>query len=467
MAGGFVSSPTTLSDNNDSKNYTFPLIVLTTLFFMWGFITCMNDILVPYFKGVLNLTTTQSSFVQFAFFGAYFIISLIYFLISTNLGDPLAKIGYKNGIIIGLITAAAGCCLFYPAAELKVFGLFLLALFVLASGITILQMAANPYVALLGKSDSSSSRLNLTQAFNSFGTTIAPIIGGKLIFEAVGGQANMTIDSVKIPYLFLAGTLLVLAVIIGLAKLPIFTGEKIEKGVGVLKYPHLVLGVIGIFMYVGGEVSIGTFLIDYFGELLKMPHAAAAGYVAYYWGGAMVGRFIGATALTDRNLNQKIALISTITLIAIVAVYFVTDGSLSTTFIVLGLIVGNCVAFTIGKSSPPRTLWIFSLIVVGLLVTTFVTTGFVALWAVIAIGLFNSIMFPTIFTLAIKDLGKYTSQGSSLLVMAIVGGALIPVAMASLSEAFGFQNSMLFPIICYVYILYYGISGYKIKTPAA
>jgi MFS transporter, FHS family, L-fucose permease len=464
MAGGFVSSPTALSENSDSKNYTFPLIVLTTLFFMWGFITCMNDILVPYFKGVLNLSTTQSSLVQFAFFGAYFIISLIYFLISTNLGDPLAKIGYKNGVIIGLLTAAAGCCLFYPAAELKVFGLFLVALFILASGITILQMAANPYVALLGKSDSASSRLNLTQAFNSFGTTIAPIVGGKLIFAAIGGQEHMTIDSVKIPYLFLAGTLVVLSVIIGMAKLPKFTGEKIEKGVGVFKYPHLVLGVIGIFMYVGGEVSIGTFLIDYFGELLKMPHAVAAGFVAYYWGGAMVGRFIGATALTDRSLNQKIALSSTIALIAMVAVYFVTDGDLSMTFIVLGLIVGNCIAFTIGKSSPPRTLWIFSLIVVGLLVTTFITTGFIALWTVVAIGLFNSIMFPTIFTLAIKDLGKYTSQGSSLLVMAIVGGAIMPVVMAFLIGKFGYQNSMLFPIICYLYILYYGISGYKIKS---
>jgi FHS family L-fucose permease-like MFS transporter len=216
-------------------------------------------------------------------------------------------------------------------------------------------------------------------------------------------------------------------------------------------------------MYVGGEVSIGTFLIDYFGELLKMPHAVAAGYVAYYWGGAMIGRFIGATALTDRKLNQKVALIATITLIAVMAVYFVTDGSLSTTFIVLGLIAGNCVAFTIGKSSPSRTLWIFSLIVVGLLVTTFITTGFIALWTVIAIGLFNSIMFPTIFTLAIKDLGKYTSQGSSLLVMAIVGGAIMPVLMAFFIGKFGYQNSMMFPIISYLYILYYGISGYKVK----
>jgi FHS family L-fucose permease-like MFS transporter len=465
MAGGFVSTTTPVdAPAGESKNYTFPLIVLTTLFFMWGFITCMNDILIPFLKKIFDLSLAQAGLIQSAFFGAYFFVSLIYFLVSIKFGDPIAKIGYKNGVIIGLIIAAIGCCLFYPAAEAKIYMIFLIALFVLASGITLLQISANPYVALLGPSASSSGRLNLTQAFNSFGTTIAPVIGGKLIFEAVGGKENMTADAVKIPYLVLAATLLALAGIIAMAKLPKFTGEKIEKGLGVLKYSHLTLGVIGIFMYVGGEVAIGSWLVNYFEKLLGFSEAIAAGFVAYYWGGAMVGRFMGAVLLTERNRNQKLALMATITLIAVVAVYFITDGSLTTASIVLGLIIGNSIAFAIGKSSPPRTLWIFALIVIGLLIVTCLTTGYVAMWSVIAIGLFNSIMFPTIFTLAIKDLGKYTSQGSSLLVMAIVGGAVMAPLMGKVLDTIGYHNGFLFPALCYIYILYYGISGYKIKS---
>ncbi len=467
MAGGFVSSNTPLASNGENKNYTFPLIVLTTLFFMWGFITCMNDILIPFLKKIFDLSLAQAGLIQSAFFGAYFVVSLVYFLISVRFGDPIAKIGYKNGVIVGLITAAIGCCLFYPAAEAKIYTIFLLALFVLASGIALLQISANPYVALLGSPSTSSGRLNLTQAFNSFGTTIAPVIGGKLIFEAVGGKENMTADAVKIPYLVLAATLLALAGIIAMAKLPKFTGEKIEKGLGVFRFSHLTLGVVGIFMYVGGEVAIGSWLVNYFEKLMGYSEVVAAAFVAYYWGGAMVGRFIGAALLTDRNRNQKIALMATITLIAVIAVYFVTDGNLSTAFIVLGLIIGNCIAFAIGKSSPPRTLWIFASIVVGLLIVTCLTTGHIAMWSVIAIGLFNSIMFPTIFTLAIKDLGKYTSQGSSLLVMAIVGGAIMAPLMGWVLDNVGYHNGFLFPIICYVYILYYGVSGYKIKSTAS
>ena len=227
MASIAPTSTTTLSDNKG--NFTIPLIILTTLFFMWGFITCMNDILIPYLQGIFKLTPAQAGFIQSAFFGAYFFISLGYFLISVNLGDPLARIGYKNGIIMGLVTAAVGCALFYPAAESKLYGVFLLALFVLASGITILQMAANPYVALLGRASTSSSRLNMTQAFNSFGTTIAPIIGTKLIFESMGGKEHMTADAEKTPYLFLSGTLLAIAVLIALSKLPKLPARPLRK----------------------------------------------------------------------------------------------------------------------------------------------------------------------------------------------------------------------------------------------
>jgi FHS family L-fucose permease-like MFS transporter len=433
---------------------------------MWGFITCMNDILIPYLQGIFKLTPAQAGFIQSAFFGAYFFVSLIYFLISINLGDPLARIGYKNGIIVGLITAAVGCCLFYPAAEMKVYGIFLVALFVLAGGITILQMAANPYVSLLGNPDTASSRLTLTQAFNSFGTTIAPIIGAKLIFESVGGKEHMTADAVKTPYLFLAGTLVVLAVIIGLSKLPKFTGEKIEKGLEVLKFSHLTLGVIGIFMYVGGEVAIGSYLVRYFEELRGFNETTAAHFVAYYWGGAMAGRFIGAISLTNRKQSQKLALMALITLIAVFAIYMIT-GSVQTALIVLGLIAFNCVAFLLGKSVPAKTLAVFAILVVGLLFTTAFASGEVAMWSVLAIGLFNSIMFPTIFTLAIRDLGKYTSQGSSLLVMAIVGGAVLTPLTGVIVEAIGsYQKAFLFPIVCYLFIFYYGVKGYEVKRKA-
>jgi MFS transporter, FHS family, L-fucose permease len=459
-----VTAPTTTT-TNEKGNYTLPLIVLTTLFFMWGFITCMNDILIPYLQGIFNLTSFQAGLIQSAFFSAYFLISLIYFLVSTNVGDPLAKIGYKNGVIIGLITAAIGCVLFYPAAEAKLFSIFLLALFVLASGITILQMSANPYVALLGSAATSSSRLNLTQAFNSLGTTIAPIIGGKLIFEAVGGKENMTAEAVKSPYLFLGATLAIIAVIIGFTRLPKFTGETIEKGLGVLKFSHLTLGVVAIFMYVGGEVAIGTFLVRYFGELKGFSEITAAGFVSYFWGGAMVGRFIGAISLTDRSSNQKYAFIAIIGLIAVMTVYFLSEN-LNFALIVLGMIVGNAIGFSLGKSLPARTLAIFSIIVVLLLITTVVTTGDVAMWSVIAIGLFNSIMFPTIFTLAIRDLGKYTSQGSSLLVMAIVGGAIIPPLMGYIADKLSFQQAYIFPAVCYLYIFYYGWKGHEVKKRA-
>lgn len=458
-----ISSTPSASSSHEKGNYTLPLVILTTLFFMWGFITCMNDILIPYLQGIFKLTPAQAGLIQSAFFGAYFFVSLIYFLISVNLGDPLARIGYKNGIIVGLITAAIGCCLFYPAAEMKVYGIFLVALFVLAGGITILQMAANPYVALLGKPDTSSSRLTLTQAFNSFGTTIAPIIGAKLIFESVGGKEHMTAEAVKTPYLFLAGTLIILAIIIGLSKLPKFTGEKIEKGLGVLKFSHLTLGVVGIFMYVGGEVAIGSYLVRYFEELMGFNESTAAHYVAYYWGGAMAGRFIGAISLTNRNQSQKLALMALITLIAVVAIYMIT-GSVQNAFIVLGLVVINCVAFLLGKSIPAKTLSVFAIMIVGLLFTTVFASGEIAMWSVLAIGLFNSIMFPTIFTLAIRDLGKYTSQGSSLLVMAIVGGAVLTPLTGVIVEAIGsYQKAFLFPIVCYLFIFYYGVTGYKVK----
>lgn len=420
-----TSTPKVLLDPN--KNYTAPLVIVTALFFMWGFITCMNDILIPHLKEVFQLTFVEAMLIQLTFFGAFFIMSI-------PSGWIISKIGYKNGIIVGLALAGIGCLMFYPAAETRIYIFFLGALFVLASGITVLQVAANPYVAILGKVETSSSRLNLAQAFNSLGTTIAPYIGKILIFTTVTLSVTQLaalssldkenyfmekVKSVEMPYVGLAIVLFVLAVLIKVSNIPAIEAEtEDEKGsfAGALKHSHLLLGVVAIFMYVGGEVSIGSFLINF----MKDPKIAgfdehkASEFVSYYWGGAMFGRFIGAALLS--------------------------------------------------KINPEKALGVVGLIVVSLLATTLLTTGSTAMWSVIAIGFFNSIMFPTIFTLAIRNLGVDTNKGSSLLIMAIVGGALVPVFQGMLADKIGVQASFILPVVCYLYVMYYGFIGSKVKA---
>ncbi|MGE0089512.1 MAG: sugar MFS transporter [Bacteroidales bacterium] len=467
------------------QNYTSALIVLTSLFFMWGFITCMNDILIPFFRKMFELDRFQSMMVQFAFFTAYFVGSLIYFIISARKGDPISRIGYKNGIIWGLLISAFACLLFYPAAEQQLFGLFLAALFILALGFTLLQIAANPYVALLGPPETASSRLNLSQAFNSLGTTIAPIIGGYLVFHYFAkmgtplinqhGTAVLT-DSgeplsalgVQLPYLIFAGLFIALAILFRFTKLPKFTSSSnIEKGAGALKHSHLVLGGIAIFMYVGAEVSIGSSFINYAGELLGYPEMEAKNFLAFYWGGAMIGRFLGAISLSEiQKLKKYLLMLATsiLTFFLIYGIIYVESGyqfefSRITPFLIF--LALNYIGFIIGKSLPGRTLAIFAFIVIGLLTTTLVTNGAVALWTIIGIGLFNSIMWSNIFTLAIKDLGKDTAQGSSLLVMMILGGAIIPVLQGAVADSLnGYHLSFFIPIFCYAYLVFYGWKGY-------
>jgi FHS family L-fucose permease-like MFS transporter len=448
-----------------SQSARGPLFMVTMLFFMWGFITCMNDILIPKLQQVFTLQDWQAMLIQTAFFGAYFVISLLYFLFSISKGDPISKIGYKNGIIVGLLVAAVGCVLFYPAAGYESYAFFLLALFVLASGITILQIAANPYVAILGSPEGASSRLNMAQAFNSLGTTIAPVIGGFLIFERVSGL-SIGAESVKGPYLGLALTLLVLALLFKLFRLPKVTGEGvIVAGSGALKHRHMLLGVICIFMYVGGEVAIGSSFINF----AKLPHIAgleeaeASYFLAFFWGGAMIGRFFGAVALAEfKNKGNRFLIIGLISALTFTIVYSLYGLELA--LITLGLIALNIAVLLLGRFIPSRTLGLFAVSVVVLLLIAICTGGPLAMWSVIAVGLFNSIMFPTIFTLAIRGLGKYTSQASSLLVMAIVGGAVIPPLQGLLADVSGDrQLSFLVPMLCYLYIAFYGFYGYKLK----
>ncbi len=478
-----------INSDRSEKNYSVALIVLTLLFFMWGFITCMNDILIPFLKKIFELNRAESMLVQFAFFGAYFVGACIYFLISSRKGDPIEKIGYKNGLLIGLFISAFGCFLFYPAAEVKSYGFFLGALFILGLGFTMLQIAANPYVAILGPAKTASSRLNLSQAFNSFGTTIAPIVGGYLVFHffATWGEpllnklgevittdtgTPMSAIGVQLPYLIFAAIFLLLAVLIKITKLPVFTSdEKIEKGVGALRYSHLVFGMAAIFMYVGGEVSIGSLIINYIHELMGLPEMEAKSFLAFYWGGAMIGRFLGAISLreTSHEMKRTFTMVG-IALVTYLVIYFavyIESGFIFsfqkilpfTLFIVL-----NLIAFRFGKSNPAKTLMIFSFIVIALLGITLMTSGNIAMWTVLSIGLFNSIMWSNIFTLAIKDLGKYTAQGSSLLVMSILGGAIIPVIQGFVADQIGgYHYSFFVPIICYVYLAWYGHKGHIVR----
>ncbi|MRW89203.1 glucose/galactose MFS transporter [Duganella sp. FT80W] len=406
---------------------TGPLVIVTILFFMWGLLTSMNDVLIPHLKAVYTLTYVQAMLVQFCFFGAYFIVSL-------PAGMLIKRIGYQNGAVAGLMIAAIGCALFYPAAT-SGYSLFLFAFFVLAGGITILQVAANPYVAVLGDPRTASSRLTLTQAFNSLGTTVAPTLGGMLILAggvlSSADLAKLSVEqlaayhatqaaSVQGPYLVLAGALLVLAILFALARLPKIVDAEQGNAQGgyaeVLKHRHLALGVVAIFLYVGGEVSIGSFLINFLGD----PHVAglaaedAAHYVSYYWGGAMVGRFIG--------------------------------------FVVMR------------KVSPGKALAFNATAVIALVLLAIFSGGYLAMWAILAVGLFNSIMFPTIFSMALNKLGPLTGQGSGLLCMAIVGGALVPFAQGLLADHISLQLSFLVPAACYLFILYFGLKYANMYT---
>ncbi len=491
MASGNFSNPTDqiLSENN-SSSYRTAFIVLTSLFFMWGFITCMNDILIPFLKKMFELSRAQSMLVQMSFFGAYFIGSLIYFLVSYFAGDPISRIGYKKGLIIGLLISAVACLAFYPAAQLKSYNLFLAALFVLGLGFTLLQIAANPYIAILGSPSTASSRLNLSQGFNSFGTTIAPIIGGYFVFHffAEWGQPlldragsiittdsgkTMSAAAVQLPYLIFAGVFLSLALLIQLTKLPVFaSSESTEKGAGALKHRHLVLGMIAIFMYVGGEVSIGSVMINYMNEMAGFPEVVAKNYLAFYWGGAMIGRFIGAYTLgQERPFFNKIISLVLISFSGFLLIWFFVYLESDRSFPIqnvlpfLGLIILNIVGFLIGKSMPARTLMVFSLSIIALLIASTLMSGMPAIWCVIGIGLFNSVMWSNIFTLAIKDLGKYTSQGSSLLVMFVLGGAVLPFFQGKVADFAGaYHFSFFVPAIAYVYLAYYGWKGHLPKN---
>jgi len=449
-----------------SKTSRSSLILLTSLFFMWGFITVLNDILIPHLKAVFELSYLEAMLIQFAFFGAYFIGGFGYFLISMFSGDPISKIGYKNGIIIGLLMSALGTILFYPAAHFQIYGFFLTALFILGLGFAMLQIAANPYVAILGPQESASSRLNLSQGFNSFGTTIGPILGGYFIFEYFKNVENGA-DSVVIPYLVLTAMLLLLAIMIKGAKLPRFVNTTaVTKGAGALKFRQLRFGALAIFLYVGAEVAIGSFLISFLGleKIAGLSTAQASPFVAFYWGGAMIGRFLGAISLSQINKKNKLVSMLIVSFLAFsivyLAVYLKTNINFEQIIPYFIFLFLNYLAFIIGRSLAGRTLAIFAMIPIALLLIGIFGSSVWAMWAILGIGIFNSIMWSNIFTLAIKGLGDYTSQGSSILVMFIVGGAIIPPIQGAAADVVGVQLSFFVPMLSYVYLAYYGWKGH-------
>ncbi|MFW0716530.1 sugar MFS transporter [Pedobacter sp. N23S346] len=454
---------TKFSETKSKSNYTVPLITITLLFFMWGFITCMNDILIPYLKKLFSLTFFESMLVQFSFFGAYFVGSLIYFLISYTKGDPINKVGYKKGILFGIVLAAIGCVLFFPAATYSIYPLFLGALFVLGLGFTVLQITANAYVSLLGPEDSASSRLNLTQAFNAFGTTIAPILGGHLIFEFFSeADGSFSASATRIPYLIFAGILLLVGLLIFYVKLPSFKPEEEEqaKGLGVLKFPHLTRGIVALFCYVGAEVAVGSFIISFLHlpEISGLEEAVSKNYLSLYWGGAMIGRFVGSISL-NHSLSQskKIIYMLGTAILVFALIFSIVDLTFAQISFFLVFIALNFIGFLVGKSAPARTLAIFSTINVLLLISVMVNKGELAMYSVLGIGIFNSIMFSNIYTLSIAKLGVYTSQGSSLLVMAILGGAVLPLVQGAVADQIGVHHSFILPLVCYLFILYFGI----------
>ncbi|MGL4596880.1 MAG: sugar MFS transporter [Bacteroidia bacterium] len=447
--------------NTSRTNYRFAFAIVTLLFFLWGFITVLNDILIPHLQDVFQLSYTESMLVQFAFFLAYGVVSLIYFFVSLSSGDPISKIGYRNGIVYSLVICGIGCLLFYVAAEQQVFYWFLIALFVLASGVTLLQIAANPYVAILGAAETSSSRLNLAQAFNSLGTTLAPIIGGYLIFR--GGIDG--VDAVKIPYIGIALAFWILAIAVRLTPLPAFSNNT-QPGTQALRFSHLRFGMLAIFFYVGGEVAIGSLIIKFIGlpTVMNLPKEAADTYLAYYWGGAMIGRFLGAIMLSNiRELYLRLAVMLGVALSVFGLIFWITDKSFSSVWPFLIFMGINFIGFVFAKANASRMLAVFAAIVMLLIFAASCLEGQLAMWCLLAIGLFNSVMWSNIFTLAIRGLGPYTSQGSSLLVMMIIGGALIPLVIGKMADKYGLQVSIVFVIVCYAYLVFYGVRGYQQK----
>ena len=413
MAVGGVHGGASGVARQGQGSYTLPLVLMVSLYFGIGFITAMNDVLVPHFKDLFHLSNFRALLVQFAFFGAYFLLSL-------PSGRIVSRIGYKAGIVAALSTMGLGLLLFLPASLLITYPLFLLALFVVGCGLALLQVAINPYLGALGSPQTAASRLNLAGFFNSLAGTLAPRVGAVFIFVAAGAGTVALARSVRIPYLVLAALAFLMAVLTSLVRLPTVLPEGTAEANGTwqaLRFRQLRFGAISIFCYVGAEVAIGSLLINYLGQpsMGSMSHVQAARYVSLYWGGAMIARLLGSFVL--RHVRQAIAL----TFVSVLAVCFIATA-----------ILGH---------------------------------GPVALWALVCCGVFNSVMWPCIFPMSLEGLGKLTSQASGLLVTMVVGGAVVPEVQGLLADRFGYGRSFIVVLACYAYVLFFALHGHHPARP--
>ena len=439
----------------EQKNtQTAGMMFMGMIFFLFGFVTTFNITLADKFKSVFELSNFQAQLVNGAFFFTYFVLSFA-------AGGIIKKIGYKGGVILGLLLVAVGSFLFFPAAKAISFPFFLFAIFIMAGGVVFLQTAANPYVTALGPSETASGRLNLTQALNSIATYLAPILAGLFVFKAAAGAALNAAESVPTtPFLIIGVVVIIIAVAIYLLKLPEISTQGVERK-SVWKHPHVVLGAVGIFCYVGAEVGSAAMLQRYFQEALQMARNDAAMMIALYWGGAMVGRFYGSFMLSNVEKSKKYLYTVLVLLLALFVGWFVrkeiTDG-----LIFAGIAAVNYLAMQLGRGNASRSLAVFGIIAALLLLVVMSVSGPVILWVGLSIGFFNSIMFPNIFALGVEGLDKgELSMASGLINTMIVGGAVVPVLMGLIADGVGVRFAFILPILCYLYIVFFALVGSK------
>jgi FHS family L-fucose permease-like MFS transporter len=433
------------------------------IFFIFGFVTTFNITLADKFKAVFDLSNFEAQLVNGAFFFTYFVLSFAG-------GGIIKKIGYKSGVILGLVLVALGSFLFFPAAKVPSFPFFLVAIFIMASGVVFLQTAANPYVAALGPSETASGRLNLTQALNSIATTIAPILASIFVFKvAAEGALDATLNpaqqaakSVPVPFIIIGVLVLIIAVVIFLLKLPVIetVGEQKKS---VWKYPHVILGAFGIFFYVGAEVGSAAMIQRYLQEAANFTKTDAAKMIALYWGGAMIGRFYGSFMLSNVDKAKKSLYTVLVLILAFVVGWYIrrdfTDG-----LIFVGIAFVNYLAIQLGSGKANKTLAVFAMIAAMLALATMIVPSGLILWVGCSIGFFNSVMFPNIFALGVDGLDHgELSMASGLINTLIVGGAVVPVLMGLMADGFGVRYSFILPVLCYGYILFFALVGSKHK----
>lgn len=442
--------------------YGLGMTVIGSIFFIFGFATTFIITLSGQVKDIFMLTEFKAQLLSFSFF-------ITYFFISIPIGLYIKKVGYKSALITGLLLMAAGSFLFFPAAKAPSFPLFLAATFVLASGVVFLQTAANPYVTALGPEESAGGRLNLVQALNSIATMIAPWVIATFIFKGASQMLSSAqkAETVQMPFIIMGIIVVLVAIAIFLIKLPEVGGSSVVLKKSVWKHPHVLLGALGIFFYVGAEVGTGGLILNYLKtSTLALSSEEAGKYVAIYWGGAMVGRFFGSIMLSNITDNvKKYTYVALVLLLALVSGSFVTNWSWNIGLIFMVVALANFLIMQLGKGNAGRSLAVFALLAATLALVTAFTSGSIALWAVVSIGMFNSIMFPNIFTLAVKDLDPgELSTASGIINTLIFGGAIIPLIMGKIADVSGYSWAFIVPAVCYLYIFFYAVKGSKLRS---